>query len=255
MSQVTMVKPFQTTDIESRRAKIDCFHSSMPSSSGGGRDAGAGAGAAGAGAGGALVALNQVTLDMDGHGDMTAEINANRYTNQVPLYTIMYHSWCRAGLKCQDECHYKCQEHRWLIPASNCYWVLAQWPGCKTLKPATGHTLHSNDSNANKTRTCIWPHREVWRLPLERLSWSQLKTLPAFLCNGWWRYHRKYFIQKKNLPLTTEHVCVCVCGWECTYKKRIITIHYITIHYIALHCLTLPYATLRHVTLGYSALQ
>lgn len=90
MSQVNMVKPFQTTDIESRRAKIDCFHSSMPSSSGGGRDAGAGAAGA-AGAGGAPAALNQVTLEMDGNGDMTAEINANQYKPG----TIMYHSWCR----------------------------------------------------------------------------------------------------------------------------------------------------------------
>ena len=49
----------------------------MPSSSGGGRDAGAGAAGA-AGAGGAP-ALNQVTLEMDGTGDMTAEINTNQY--------------------------------------------------------------------------------------------------------------------------------------------------------------------------------
>lgn len=196
----------------------------MPSS-GGGRDAGAGAAAAGgagaAGAGGALVALNQVTLDMDmvtWQQKSMQTVIQTRY-HCIPLCTI-HGAGFYAEMSGHFKLHYKCQEHRWLIPASNCYWVLAQWPGCKTLKPATGHTLHSNDSNANKTRTCIWPHREVWRLPLERLSWSQLKTLPAFLCNGWWRYHRKYFIQKKNLPLTTEHVCVCVCGWECTYKKE-----------------------------------
>ena len=53
-------KPVQLT---SRHAKLDRFHSSMPSSSGEGRDAGT-AGAGAEGAGGALVALNQVTLEM-----------------------------------------------------------------------------------------------------------------------------------------------------------------------------------------------
>jgi hypothetical protein len=101
MSQVNMVKPFQTTDIESRRAKIDCFHSSMPSSSGGGRDAGAGAAGA-AGAGGAPAALNQVTLEMDGNGDMTAEINANQYKPGTIIYHYVPFMVQDSMLKCQD---------------------------------------------------------------------------------------------------------------------------------------------------------
>ena len=51
-------------------------------------------------------------------------------------------------------------------------------------------------------------------------------------------------------------MCVCVCGWECTYKKE--QLQYITLQYIALHCITLPYLALRYATLrslGYSALQ